>query len=218
MLGWEGLTQFAQQLVSAVTAPPLVGCVVWSPVCECHRRHQWFPLYFSRHYPGLTERGVSAKLWCGEQSVEIIGNMFWGRYLSVIKSDGFFLSIWRWFAVYWLYSSPQFGRICPVVHCLHELFPCVSLMFVVLVISSFICCSAGEVGSLDLRSTCALIFSNISAGTGSVLIRSRPEGICRDAAFRMMVHKIFPLFFGSLMEAVFCSVYLPTISVPVCFL
>ena len=28
--GREGLTQFAQQLVSAVTAPPLVGCVVWS--------------------------------------------------------------------------------------------------------------------------------------------------------------------------------------------
>ena len=30
--------------------------------CECHRRHQLFPLYFSRHYPGLTGRGVSAML------------------------------------------------------------------------------------------------------------------------------------------------------------
>ena len=30
-----------------------------------------------------------------------------------------------------------------------------------------------------------LIRSNISAGTGSVLIRCRPEGVCRDAAFRM---------------------------------
>ena len=28
--GREGSTQFAQQLVSAVTAPPYVGCVVWS--------------------------------------------------------------------------------------------------------------------------------------------------------------------------------------------
>ena len=28
--GVEGSTQFAQQLGSAVTAPPLVGCVVWS--------------------------------------------------------------------------------------------------------------------------------------------------------------------------------------------
>ena len=46
-------------------------------------------------------------------------------------------------------------------------------------------------GSLDLRSFGALILSNISAGTGSVLIRCRPEGICRDAAFRMMVRKIF---------------------------
>ena len=28
--GREGSTQFAQHLVSAVTAPPLIGCVVWS--------------------------------------------------------------------------------------------------------------------------------------------------------------------------------------------
>ena len=32
--GREGSTQFAQQLVSAVTAPPLVGCVVWSITTE----------------------------------------------------------------------------------------------------------------------------------------------------------------------------------------
>ena len=31
--GREGSSQFAQQLESAVTAPPLVGCVVWSLVC-----------------------------------------------------------------------------------------------------------------------------------------------------------------------------------------
>ena len=46
-------------------------------------------------------------------------------------------------------------------NCLHVFIRC---SFVVLVISSFICCS-------------------ISAGTGSVLIRCRPEGICRDAVF-----------------------------------
>ena len=28
--GREGLTQLAQQFVTAVTAPPLVGCVIWS--------------------------------------------------------------------------------------------------------------------------------------------------------------------------------------------
>ena len=38
-------------------------------------------------------------------------------------------------------------------------------------------------GSLDLRSSRALIRSNISAGTGSVLIWCSPEGICRDTAF-----------------------------------
>ena len=76
-------------------------------------------------------------------------------------------------------------------NCLHVFLRC---SFVGLVISSFICCRAGEVGSLDLRSSRALIFSNISAGTGSVLIRCRPEGICRDAAFRIMVRKIFSPF------------------------
>ena len=87
-------------------------------------------------------------------------------------------------------------------------------------ISSFICCRAGEVGSLDLRSSRALIFSNISAGTGSVLIRCRPEGICRDAAFRMMVRKIFSPFwqFDGSRLLLSLSSYLLTISVPVCFL
>ena len=50
-------------------------------------------------------------------------------------------------------------------------------------------------GSLDLRSSRALILSNISAGTGSVLIRCRPEGICCDAVYRPMVRKIFSHFF-----------------------
>ena len=33
----------------------------------------------SRHYPGLTGRGVSAKVICGELSVEIVDNLLWGR-------------------------------------------------------------------------------------------------------------------------------------------
>ena len=53
---------------------------------------------------------------------------------------------------------------------------CLLYSFVVLVISSFIFGRAGEVGSLDLRSSRALLFSNIFVGTGSVLIRCRPEG------------------------------------------
>ena len=84
-------------------------------------------------------------------------------------------------------------------NCIHMSLRC---SFVVLVISSFICCRAGEVASLDLRSSRALIPSNISAGTGSVLIRCRPECICPDAAFRMMVGKIFSRFWqfvGSLL-------------------
>ena len=65
-------------------------------------------------------------------------------------------------------------------NCLHVFLRC---SFVILIISSFICCRAGNVGSLDLRSSRALILSNISTGTGSILIRCRPEVICRDAAF-----------------------------------
>ena len=76
--------------------------------------------------------------------------------------------------------------------CLHVFLRC---SFVVMAISSFICCKTGEVGYLDLRSSRVLILSNISAGTGSVLIMCRPEGICRDAAFRMMVRKIFSPFY-----------------------
>ena len=61
-------------------------------------------------------------------------------------------------------------------------------------ISSFITGSAGEVETLDLRSSRALIFSNISIGTGSVLILCHPEGMWCDAALRMMARKIFSPF------------------------
>ena len=126
-----------------------------------------------------------------EVCLPIVGNLLWGRYLRVIKSDGFVISLWRRFAVHCLDSSPQFGKVCPVVQCLHELSPCVSPMF--------ICCSGnlvvhllqGERGGISSR---ALILSNIFAGTGSVLIRCCPEGICRVVAFRMMVRKIFYSF------------------------
>ena len=75
-------------------------------------------------------------------------------------------------------------------------------------------------GSLDLKLSRALILSNISAGTGSVLIRCRPEGICHDAAFRMMVRNIFSLFLAVCWKPSFAQfiLHLLTISVPVCFL
>ena len=80
---------------------------------------------------------------------------------------------------------------------LHKLSPLLSFMFVILVISSFISGRAGEVESLDLRSSRVLIFSNISVGTGSVLIRCRPEGMWCDAALRIMARKIFSPFWQS---------------------
>ena len=50
------------------------------------------------------------------------------------------------------------------------------------------------VESLDLRSSRALIFSNISVGTGSVLSQGRPEGMWCDAGLRMLARKIFSHF------------------------
>ena len=76
-------------------------------------------------------------------------------------------------------------------NCLHVFLLC---SFVVLVLSSFICCREGEVGTLNLRSSRALIISNISTWTGSVLIRCRPEGIWCDDTFRMMVRNIVSPF------------------------
>ena len=88
---------------------------------------------------------------------------------------------------------------------LHKLSPLLSFMLVRFSgISSFISGRAGEVESLDLRSYRALIFSNISVGTGSVLSRCRPEGMWCDAVLKMMSRKIFS-FVASRSAAVFCS-------------
>ena len=76
------------------------------------------------------------------------------------------------------------------IYCLESLL----CSFVVLGISVFISGRAGDVESLDLRSSRALIFSNIFVGTGSVLSRCRPECMWCDAALRMMACKIFSPF------------------------
>ena len=94
---------------------------------------------------------------------------------------------------------------------------CIICSFVILVISSFISCRAGNVESLDLRSSRAFIFSNISVRTGSVSSRCHPQGMWCDAALRMMARKIFYLFFCMWSEAVFSQIvfYLSTASVTV---
>ena len=76
-------------------------------------------------------------------------------------------------------------------NCLHFFLLC---SFVILVITSFISCREGEVESLGLRSSRALIFPNISIGTGSVLSRCQPEGMWCDAALSMMARKTFSPF------------------------
>ena len=114
--------------------------------------------------------------------------------MRAVKCECFVFSLGRRSTIYCLDSSPQFCRICLVIQRLHF---CLLCSFVVLVISSFISGRAGEVGSLDMRSSRALIFSNISVGTGSVLIRCRPEGMWCDAALRIMARKIFSPFWQS---------------------
>ena len=66
-------------------------------------------------------------------------------------------------------------------------------------------------GSLDLRLSRALILSNISTGTGSVLIRSRPEGICPEGICISIRYRSQFAFFklklvGCGMEMIVCSV------------
>ena len=78
-----------------------------------------------------------------------------------------------------------------MVQFLHELSPCFPPMFV--------CCSGDLVVHLLQSghggiSRSEVILSYIFAGTGCVLIRCRPEGIWCDAAFIMMVRKIFSPF------------------------
>ena len=48
-------------------------------------------------------------------------------------------------------------------------------------------------------------FSNISVGTGSVLIRCRPEGMWSDAALRIMARKIISLFWQSVGSRLFST-------------
>ena len=105
-----------------------------------------------------------------------------------------------------------------MVQCFNELSPCFSSMFV---------CYCGDLvvhllqGFIMLqRSSRALILSNISAGTCFVLIRCRPEGICYDAALRMMVRKIFFSFSAVCWKLSFVQfvLYLLTIWIPVFYL
>ena len=96
-------------------------------------------------------------------------DLLWGGNLRAVKCE--FLG--RRFTIYYLDSPPQFCRVSLMIQRLHF---CLLCSFVILVISSFISGRAGEVESLHLTSSRALIFSNISVGTGSVLSRCCPEG------------------------------------------
>ena len=132
--------------------------------------------------------------------------------MRAVKCDGFVLSLGRRFTIYCLDSSPQFCRVSLMIQRLHFYLLC---SFVILMISSFISCRAGEVESLDMRSSRALIFSNISVGTGSVLSRCRPESMWCDAALRMMARKISFLAVGRKPSYAQLVFNLSTVSVPV---
>ena len=78
---------------------------------------------------------------------------------------------------------------------LHKLSPLLSFMFVRYSGDLIVHLWQGGRGKvLDLRSSRALIFSNISVGTGSVLSQCRPEGMWCDVALRIMTRKIFSPF------------------------
>ena len=70
-------------------------------------------------------------------------------------------------------------------YCLHDRYLC---FCVSLLSSSFICCSLGEVGSCERRSSLPFISSWISAGTGFMPRWRLPEGMWSDAAFSPHLH------------------------------
>ena len=112
--------------------------------------------------------------------------------MRAVNCNCLVLSLRRRFTIYCLDRSPQFCRVCLVIQRLHKLSPlCLLCSFVILVISSFISGRAGDVAPLDLRSSRALIFSNVYVGTVSVLSRCRPGCVWCDAVLRMMARKIF---------------------------
>ena len=108
--------------------------------------------------------------------------------MRAVKCGCLVLSIGRQFPIYCHDSYTQFCRVRLMIQHLYKLSPLFLCSFVILVISSFISYMAGEVESP------ALIFSNISVGTGSVLRRCRPEGMWCDAALRIMARNILSPF------------------------
>ena len=75
-------------------------------------------------------RSVSAQLWGGELSAEIVGDLLCVGYLRAVKCDFLVLSLGCRFTIYCHDSSPQFGRICLVIQRLHKLSSLLSFMFV----------------------------------------------------------------------------------------
>ena len=78
----------------------------------------------------------SAKLLCGELSVEVVGNLLWERYLKVGNVMAAFSALGGDFLfIAFIVLHIWYGRTCDPAS------PCLSPMFIpVLVISSFICC------------------------------------------------------------------------------
>ena len=79
--GRGGSTQFAQQLESAVTAPPLVGCVVWSycdDICMCVVNKQFElefvfdSVYVDMPYDEIYLTFTAGSVWCVRSHVAVL--------------------------------------------------------------------------------------------------------------------------------------------------
>ena len=138
---------------------------------------------------------MSAQLWSGELSVEIVGDLLLGGYLRAVKCDCLVLSFGRLLTIYCLDSSPQFCRVCLMIPRLHKLSPIVSVMFVRYsgdLIVHLWQCGRGRVSGSDVISCSHLLqyFCWIRLCVESVSSRD----MWCDAALRMMARKIFSPF------------------------
>ena len=110
----------------------LIPLVTWS-VVNVTAEVKYFRLISLDTNRVSRKRDVSAQLWSGELSIEVVGDLLWRGYLRAVKCDCLVLSLGRRSTIYCLDSSPQFCRIGLVIQRLHKLSSLLSFMF--------ICCS-----------------------------------------------------------------------------
>ena len=155
---------------------------------------------------------MSAQLWSGELSIEVVGDLLWGGYLWAVKCDCLVLSLGRRSTIYFLDSSPQFCRICLVIQRLHELSPLLSFMFVRCSGDLIVHLWQGGRGWISWSGiiSCSLLFQYLCWNRLCVDSVSSRGYVVWCCVKNNGTQDLFS-FLGSQLEAVFCSACLQSL-------